>query len=292
MKNHTVVRIFILLFLIPASFSFAQQTDFEYKETSDLVKLVDDAVQLIEQKGETAFKELGKNNSQWINDEKYVFVIDLDGLLVVHPDDKLVGKNQITLKDINGKPFIRWFIYEVTGSTDNGWSHYLWVKPGQIFPTWKSAYVKLAITGEGHKYVVGSGLYNMKMEKAFVIDAVNDAAELLKRQGKDAFDILRDIKSEFIFMDTYVFVMDLTGTILVLPPFPNIENTNLYNYTDANGKYITRDMIKLVEEKGSGWCEYMWPKPGESEASKKISYLKKIVTWEDTYILGIGLYLN
>lgn len=289
MKNLQSFKMLILFFILPG-FVYAQQVDFEYEETTKLVKLVDDAVNLIEEKGEAAFKDLEKSNSAWIDDEKYVFVLDLDGLLVVHPDEKMVGKNQITLKDINGKPFIRWFIYEVTGSTDFGWSHYLWVKPNQIFPTWKSTYVKLATTEDGNKYVVGSGLYNMKMEKAFVIDAVNDAAELLKRQGEAAFDILRDIKSEFIFMNTYVFVMDMTGTILVLPPFPNIEKTNLYNYTDINGKYVTRDMIKLMEDRGSGWCEYMWPKPGESTPSKKISFLKKIITWEDTYILGIGLY--
>jgi len=46
-------------------------------------------------------------------------------------------------------------------------------------------------------------------------------------------------------------------------------------------------------KKGSGWVDYMWPKPGEKSPSKKVSYVKgaKMPTGE-VVIVGAGIYLN
>lgn len=290
MKQLLTISQILLLALFIANLSFAQTVVYENDETLRLVDLVNEAVHLVEDKGEIAFEEFARKDSKWNQGENYIFAVDMDGMLITHPDENLSGKNQLQLKDINGKPFIRWFIYEVTGESDQGWSHYLWVKPGQIFPTWKTSYVKLAIAPSGKKYVIGSGKYNMKMEKAFVIESVNDAEELLKKMGKSGFGILRNISSEYRFKDTYVFVMDETGTLLVHPPFPNLEETNLYNYTDAKGKFIIREIIDTARVGKKGWVEYMWPRPGDHEASRKISYVKKINTREGNFIVGVGVY--
>jgi len=290
MKQLLTITKFLLLALFVANLSLAQTVIYENDETLRLVDLVNEAVHLVENKGEVAFEEFARKNSRWNQGENYIFVIDMEGMIITHPDKKLSGKNQLELKDINGKPFIRWFIYEVTGKSDNGWSHYLWVKPGQMFPAWKTTYVKLAIAPSGKKYVIGSGKYNMKMEKAFIIESVNDAEELLKKMGQSGFEILRDAASEYRFKDTYVFVMDETGTLLVHPPFPNLEKTNLYNYTDANGKYIVREIVDTAQTGNYGWVEYMWPKPGEHLPSRKISYVKKITTSEGNFIVGVGVY--
>jgi signal transduction histidine kinase len=36
--------------------------------------------------------------------------------------------------------------------------------------------------------------------------------------------------------------------------------------------------------------DYMWPKPGETEPSKKLVYVKKIIVGQDTLIVGTGYF--
>ena len=258
--------------------------------SEDLMSLVGDAARLVEKKGEKAFAKFAVEGSKWTQGESYIFVVDLDGAFVVHPDPKLSGKNQLHLKDVNGKPIVKWFLSELSGKDKSGWSHYLWAKPGEIFPSWKTTYLQLAQTPSGRKYIVVSGAYDLKTEKVFVVDGVNDAAELLKTKGTAAFSVFRDKASEFIYKDAYVFVLDNKGTLLVNPPFPGLEGQNLYNYKDSGGKYLFREFIETVNTRGTGWVEYLWPHPGEDEPHEKISFVKKVAHGRDVFIVGTGMY--
>ena len=220
----------------------------------------------------------------------FLFVVDLDGTFVVHPDPSLADRNQIHLTDVNGKPIVEWFISEVTGKDSNGWSHYLWVKPVEIFPSWKTTYLRLATTLSGKEYIVASGAYDLGTQETFVIDGVNDAVDLIKKEGPAVFYALRDKASEFIYKDTYVFVLDDKGTLLVNPPFPGIEGRNLYDYKDAGNKYLFREFIEVATTQGSGWVDYLWPHPGEDEPHEKISFVRKVEVGTDVYIVGSGMY--
>jgi signal transduction histidine kinase len=132
----------------------------------------------------------------------------------------------------------------------------------------------------------------MRMEKAFVVEGVDSAAELIKKEGKAAFNTLRDKKSEYHYKDTYVFIIDDKGTLLLDPPFPALEGRNVYNYKDPAGKYLFREMIDTANKNGSGWVEYMWPKPDNPEYEKKSSFVKKVKVGNDVLIVGTGMYLE
>ena len=268
---------------------FAEDAEYQYKETEQLVELVNDAAALIEEKGEDAFDELAVQGSKWRHDDKYIFVIDPEGMVYAHASAALVGTNVMELTDVNDKPFIKWFIIEVSNEDSTGWSHYLWNIPGQDEPTWKATYVQSAIAPSGEKYIIGCGLYNMKMERAFVVDQVNEAADMIDAEGIAAFDELRDPTSEFIFNNNYVFVLDYEGTLLV---HPEIEGTNLFDAQDVNGKYFIREMLEVGREDGSGWIDYWWNKPGEEEPSAKSSYIRQIEVDGDVLIVGVGVYLE
>ena len=268
--------------------------ELQYEESKQLVSLVDEAAALITGKGEEAFKELSVEGSKWRHGDTYVFVIALDGTCVVHPDAEFAGKNQINLTDMNGKPIVKEFISKVKGNPQkrSGWSHYLWVSPSDITPCWKTTYLKLVNAPSGKGYVVASGLSGMRMEKAFVVEGVDSAAELIKKEGKAAFNTLRDKKSEYHYKDTYVFIIDDKGTLLLDPPFPALEGRNVYNYKDPAGKYLFREMIDTANKNGSGWVEYMWPKPDNPEYEKKSSFVKKVKVGNDVLIVGTGMYLE
>ena len=132
----------------------------------------------------------------------------------------------------------------------------------------------------------------MKMEKCFVVDIVNDAAALIEKEGKNAFSALRDKSGPFVFMDTYVFVDTPQGIELVNPAFPNLEGTNFMDYKDSTGKFLAREYITLALNKGAGWIDYLWPKPGESTPSRKQTYVRKVVHGNETFIVGSGAYLE
>lgn len=261
--------------------------------TEELVALVKDATELVRSKGEAAFGDFRMSGSRWRQGETYIFVLDPQGNMLVHPDAAMEGKNEMELKDINGKPIIRGLIGTATTlpNKPEGWYHYQWPVPGGILPRWKSSYVRLVTAPSGQGYVVGSGMYNDSMERNFVVDAVNDAIGQIEMNGNAAFQLLHDPTGPFIAKDAYIFVFDMNGVDLVNPGFPNLEGRNLMELKDTQGKQLIREMFKVVQTSGSGWVDYMWPKPGESVSTQKSAYVSKARMGDQWMLVGCGVYL-
>ncbi len=131
-------------------------------------------------------------------------------------------------------------------------------------------------------------------EQAKQIKALVDkAAVLIESKGKDAFPEFRKKNSEWYKGETYIFVDDMNGTVLVLPPEPELEGKNLTDMKDANGKLWMREFIETAKNKGSGWVDYMWSKPGKDKPSKKISYIKRAKMPDGKMVfVGGGIYVE
>lgn len=123
-----------------------------------------------------------------------------------------------------------------------------------------------------------------------IVSLVEKAAALIETQGKEAFPEFRKKDSEWYKSGTYIFVNNMKGASVVNPPTPEIEGKNILDMKDANGKAFIREMIEVLKTKKSGWTEYMWPKPGKTEPSKKLSYIKKVELGEEMLIVGAGIY--
>jgi signal transduction histidine kinase len=269
-----------------------QEPIYQYKETQELVSLVDEAASLIKTKGEAIFPEFKKQGSKWRHDNTYVFILDPKGKMLLHPDPALEGKNLIGLKDVNQKFINKEIIKVATSAKKSGWVHYQWPEPGSIFPLWKTTYVKEVAASSGKKYIIGCGLYNLPMEKEFIVAVVDEAAALVQKEGRGAFAKLRDKAGPFMFLDTYVFVDTPDGVELVNAAFPNLEGRNLIDYKDSQGKCIVKDYIHLALTSGAGWIDYLWPKPGQSEPAKKHTYVKMVKHGKEIFIIGSGAYLR
>jgi signal transduction histidine kinase len=265
---------------------------YEYAETRELATLVNDAASLIRSKGDAAFADFRVAASRWHQEETYIFVLDRSGNMLVHPDTTMEGKNQLGLKDAAGKPIIEGLIGAATvEGKPGGWYHYQWPVPGGLLPRWKSSYVRLVEAPSGASYIVGSGMYNDRMERAFVVDAVATAVAEVEQNGEAAFSRLRDATGPFIAKDAYVFVLDADGTQLVNPAFPNLEGRSLVDWKDVLGKPLIREMLEVARTSGSGWVNYMWPKPGESVSTEKSTYVSLARFGSKTVIVGSGVYL-
>jgi len=82
----------------------------------------------------------------------------------------------------------------------------------------------------------------------------------------------------------------MNGTILMHPANPELETKSILDMKDANGKTFMREFIETAK-KGSGWVDYIWPKPGEKTPSKKLSYIKRAkMPNGETVIVGAGIY--
>jgi cytochrome c len=114
-------------------------------------------------------------------------------------------------------------------------------------------------------------------EKSKQIEAlVNKAAALIDSKGKAAFADFRVKGSEWFHGDTYLFVYDLKSNVLLNPAFPAREGTQVTGQKDANGKLFHDAIIQTADTKGSGWVDYMFPKPGQTQPSQKWAYVKAV----------------
>ena len=116
------------------------------------------------------------------------------------------------------------------------------------------------------------------------------AAIMIKELGVDA--AIKEIGNKagkFVWKDTYVFLMDLDGKMLAHPFKPELtQQETTANITDADGKPLFVEFIKVANATGEGWVDYRWPKPGEDKPVPKSSYIYRVPGTQ--YLVGAGIY--
>ncbi len=124
-----------------------------------------------------------------------------------------------------------------------------------------------------------------------IIEKVNSACKLLEKEGAEAFDKFKGKDSEYIFAGTYIWLHDMKGVMKMHPIKFKMEGKALIGLKDKNGKLFFAEMNKVTREKGAGWVDYMWPKPGEKEPALKVSYVKLCKMKDGSEIVvGCGVY--
>lgn len=119
---------------------------------------------------------------------------------------------------------------------------------------------------------------------------VDKAAALIDRKGKAAFAEFGVKGSEWFHGDTYLFVYDLNANVLLNPAFPAREGTNVHGQKDTNGKPFHDAMIQTAKATGSGWVDYMFLRPGQSQPSHKWTYVKAVKIDGVPGLVGSGFY--
>jgi cytochrome c len=109
-----------------------------------------------------------------------------------------------------------------------------------------------------------------------------------KKDGAEATFIAVSDKSvpEFHDRDLYPFIYDMNGLNVAHGARPALIGKNLVDLKDQDGKYLIREMIKIVNGPGSGWIDYKWPNPINNKIEDKSSYFEKM----DNYFVGVGIY--
>lgn len=285
-KRFFMLPLLALLLVLPEISAAAEDTDettYYYKRTKRVVSMVNNAARVLEEKGDKAFDAFAQKDSRWFQGEIYLFIYTMKGVNIFHPvQEQLVGQDLYDMKDVNGRPLIR--LLSEKAENGGGWVHYMWTRPGEFIPTWKSGYARKAVMPDGREVFVGSGVYNIRTEKEFIIEMVDDAVELIREKKQAAFDAFRSDAGPFSFRDSYILVFKDDGTAVVDPAFPYLEGRNLLKYD------IIRKMISRIKGKKSAWVSYRRPRPGDVNPSKKLAYLRTVTINGERYIVAADFF--
>jgi methyl-accepting chemotaxis protein len=82
----------------------------------------------------------------------------------------------------------------------------------------------------------------------------------------------------------------MTPTMIMHPVKPELDGSDLSSTEDPDGKKLFVDMVKVVQDKGAGFVEYQWPKPGAEAPQPKVSYVAGYEPWG--WIIGSGIYVD
>ena len=99
-----------------------------------------------------------------------------------------------------------------------------------------------------------------------------------------------DIKALRYDGSEYVWVNDMQPRMVMHPLKPEMDGTDLSNYKDPNGVKLFVEMAATVRTSGSGYVDYQWSKPGNSEPVPKRSYVAGFAPWG--WVIGSGVYVD
>ncbi len=124
-----VPRMILPLVLCFATATAVQAQGYGVGTPVEAKKMVERAVAYIRSYGEErALKEFSKPNGKFQWRDLYVFAYDAEGVVVGHPNPKLIGQNLYDVPDTRGKRF-RKEIVDLANSRGSGWVDYLYVNP-------------------------------------------------------------------------------------------------------------------------------------------------------------------
>ncbi|OGT97499.1 MAG: chemotaxis protein [Geobacteraceae bacterium GWB2_52_12] len=88
----------------------------------------------------------------------------------------------------------------------------------------------------------------------------------------------------------YIWINDLNPNMVMHPYKPELNGKDLSQTKDPKGKFLFMEMVKVCKEKGKGFVEYAWEKPGSSSPMPKLSYVELFQPWG--WVIGTGIYVD
>lgn len=125
-----------------------------------------------------------------------------------------------------------------------------------------------------------------------VVAKVREAASTLSKTGDVAQ--FNQKQSPWVWKDTYISVIDCDKKVLAAHPLKaDLIGQSIMSVKDTRGKSLYPDpaaFCKAARKPSGVWTEYWWPKPGEKEGSRKLSY--HLGAKGTPYVVAAGVYDN
>jgi methyl-accepting chemotaxis protein len=88
----------------------------------------------------------------------------------------------------------------------------------------------------------------------------------------------------------YFFINSFDGMMVAHPLNAKLIGTDVRGLKDTQGKAFNIELIQLAQNPGSGFVNYYWDKPGQSEPVEKFSYIQGFKPWG--WGIGTGVYAD
>lgn len=90
--------------------------------------------------------------------------------------------------------------------------------------------------------------------------------------------------------EEYLWIVDDQGVGVMHPVNPNVEGKAQLGIRDGRGKLPFDEFVRTAAQRGEGFVDYYWPKPGSNTPEPKVSFVKGFPAWK--WIVGSGLYYD
>lgn len=126
-----------------------------------------------------------------------------------------------------------------------------------------------------------------------VYEKVLAAASTLEQLGPEALQAFKDPKGEFVWKDSYVFVIDCKKDLIVAHPNNKLIGLKNSVVKDKPGKLrepivLGLEFCKAAQNPNGGWVAYYWEKLGSDKPERKISFAVNVPG--QPYTVAAGIY--
>nr|WP_297387329.1 methyl-accepting chemotaxis protein [uncultured Roseateles sp.] len=88
----------------------------------------------------------------------------------------------------------------------------------------------------------------------------------------------------------YLWINDMSPKMVMHPIKPELNDKDLSGNKDPNGLKLFVAFVDTVKSQGSGFVDYLWPKPGAKDPEPKRSYVAGFKPWG--WVIGSGVYID
>jgi len=131
-----------------------------------------------------------------------------------------------------------------------------------------------------------------------VVQKVRQAAGYLSKQGEAGLETFKQRRSDYVWANTYVFVIDCEQKKVAANPLFGFVGMPLSELKDPTGKVIgpmfcpsasvRNDLLASSDSARGFWVEYHWPKAGQKEPARKLTYIEPVPN--TPFTVGAGIY--
>jgi cytochrome c len=127
-----------------------------------------------------------------------------------------------------------------------------------------------------------------------VIQRVQQAAQDLAKSGEVGLATFSSKNATSVWKDSYIFVLSCEGGTAVnvahpiRPELKGKPTAQIVTFGPKSGEQIAAAFCTAGPKPHGGWVDYNFPKPGETQATRKVSYV--LGAQGTPYVVGAGLY--
>ncbi len=118
--------------------------------------------------------------------------------------------------------------------------------------------------------------------------SLQEKGQLTEAQAKQ--EAIATVKSLRYETSEYFWINDLQPRVVMHPIKPELDGQDVSGFKDPDGNALFVEFVKVAKSSGSGYVDYLWPKPGAEKPVPKTSYVMLFKPWG--WVIGSGIYID